>query len=251
MDLTTIVVTKDRPHFLDWWAWNLKKQTRIPDQVVVVDSGAPGRGLNPDEIKERLAPDTRLEYIVMPPSTLVGMSRQEGLEAATGGVITWHDDDDWFHPKKLEVLGGAIEAGYKMAVICVDRRLDLKSMMWFRVRDSITYPHIPYCAFDGELAHSYEFPNKQLGEDDGWIIPMSESLKREQVLRWRRWEVPGIILIHGANTYHEIERFSDDIALESEQLPAADDPPWGISAEEWERTWGELRRVRASLGLPK
>jgi len=246
--LSTIVVTKNRPEWLEWWAWNLRKQTRPTDQLIVVDSSEAGRAVRPDDVRRETGVSD-LEFIRLEPSALVGRSRQVGLEAIEHDVLLWHDDDDWHHPRHHELLGEAIESGHRMAMLCVNHRLILDEMLWFRARDSMTYPHIPFCAFHKDTAQAFRFPNKLIGEDSEWVMPLSRSLEEAEVMRWFKWEVPGIILIHSANTWHRTSKFENDIALEAEELPPLEEPPYGIHRDEWEETWGHLAKLRERLGL--
>ena len=42
------------------------------------------------------------------PGTSVARKRNLAVEAARGEVVTWFDDDDWQHPRKLSILAAAL-----------------------------------------------------------------------------------------------------------------------------------------------
>src|SRR5699024_61488 len=51
-------------------------------------------------------------YIEPSPDNILGDLRNISLEHATGKFLTCWDDDDWFHPKRIETQVNALEEGY-------------------------------------------------------------------------------------------------------------------------------------------
>jgi len=99
--VSCLCVTEDRPGFLPWLVWNYRKQDHPARELVVVD-GSEG----PSRVPE--AADVRV--VRCPPGTGIARKRNLALEAARGGVVTWFDDDDWQHPRKLSLLAAALGA---------------------------------------------------------------------------------------------------------------------------------------------
>jgi hypothetical protein len=97
--VSCLCVTEDRPAFLPWLLWNYRKQDYPARELVIVDSSS-----------EPPAPpdDTPVTVVPCPPGTSVARKRNVAVEAARGTLITWLDDDDWQHPRKLSILAAAL-----------------------------------------------------------------------------------------------------------------------------------------------
>jgi hypothetical protein len=97
--VSCLCVTEDRPAFMPWLLWNYEKQDFPNRELVVVDGSSepldvPGR----DDVT----------IVHCPPGASVGYKRNLAVEAAGGHVLTWFDDDDWQHPRKLSLLVEAL-----------------------------------------------------------------------------------------------------------------------------------------------
>ena len=256
--LSVLVVTKHRPEFIPWWVWNIAKQTQQPYEVIVVDSSPRASEWTPNLIKhieQHVAPQ-RLEVLRAPSYYATGAARDLALQHVTGDVITWNDDDDWFHPKKFEWLMNAVDDKHPIAMIGVDLRLLLRDEdgsflehpILFPYRESIGYPHIPYMAFDYEFTKSYPIPkDKLIGEDTDWTNAMildqgQEGWDRVKIIREH---FPGMILIHGENTYHDRRRFDFEIKMDGKPLPLK--APMDVEEEEWIETLRQLDGLKERL----
>jgi hypothetical protein len=92
-------VTEDRPAFLPWLLWNYRKQDYEPRELVIVDSSR-RPALVSDEPTVRIVRSA--------PGATVAHKRNLALAAARGDTISWFDDDDWQHPRKLSLLQDAL-----------------------------------------------------------------------------------------------------------------------------------------------
>ena len=108
MDLTTsreadlvscLCVTEDRAAFLPWLLWNYLKQDHRSSELLIVDSSR-------DPLPQPDDPEVRIVHC--PPGTNVARKRNLAVEAARGRFVTWFDDDDWQHPRKLSILTAAL-----------------------------------------------------------------------------------------------------------------------------------------------
>jgi glycosyltransferase involved in cell wall biosynthesis len=109
---TLVIATYDRPAELGRALRSVLLQTRLPDEVIVVDDGdLPGFPLE-DRFREA-GIETRLLRKAMP--GLVG-SRIAGIEAASGDVILFIDDDVALFPDYVERV---------LAVYRDDRRAEI------------------------------------------------------------------------------------------------------------------------------
>ena len=97
--VSCLCVTEDRPAFLPWLLWNYRKQDYRARELVIVDSSG-GPPTVPD--------DPAVTVVRCPPRTSVARKRNLAVEAASGTLITWFDDDDWQHPRKLSILAAAL-----------------------------------------------------------------------------------------------------------------------------------------------
>ena len=97
--VSCLCVTEDRAAFLPWLHWNYAKQDYAARELVLVDSSA-----EPAPVPEGAA----VTVVRCPPGTGVARKRNLAVEAATGSVLTWFDDDDWQHPSKLTLLTASL-----------------------------------------------------------------------------------------------------------------------------------------------
>lgn len=76
-----------------------KKQSRLPDEIVVVLDGCRDRT---EEVVKGHFPDVRL--IVLKENKGVSYARNEGIKQASGDWIAFLDADDEWHPDKLKIF---------------------------------------------------------------------------------------------------------------------------------------------------
>ena len=106
MIVSCLCVTENRPAFLPWLLWNYDKQGHSRKELVIVDSSA-----EPSPWPHR----ADIKVVRCPEGSGVPQKRNLALEAATGDLVTWFDDDDWQHPQKLTILVSAVENGSPLA----------------------------------------------------------------------------------------------------------------------------------------
>lgn len=95
--VSCLCVTENRHAFMPWLAWNFAKQDYAQRELVVVDSSDV-----PADVPDGAT------VVQCARGTSVGQKRNLALEAARGTVVTWFDDDDWQHPRKLSILVAAL-----------------------------------------------------------------------------------------------------------------------------------------------
>jgi hypothetical protein len=258
--LSNLIVTNRLP-FIDWWTWNITKQTRLPDEVILATN-------HPFELEEdaeayeytvraKLA-GIPLHTIFMPPSKTVGELRQAALDAAVGDFITWSDDDDWYHPDKLRWLLEQAEAGWRIAIFPLTHRLFLHNgalYQWAIWRGL----HLPATIYRAEDAHAAQFPAMKVGEDGLWTaqIVKTHNITPEQVNCKSGLFPPlvgGIILVHGHNAFQNCHPANECMGV-AEQLAEGDGealdlyPPPGIDRAEWATLHLQLHALRLRLHL--
>lgn len=254
--LSNLIVTNRLP-FIDWWTWNITKQTRLPDEVILATN-------HPFELEEdaeayeytvrsKLA-GIPLHTIFMPPSKTVGELRQAALDAAVGDFITWSDDDDWYHPDKLRwLLEQVTTRGYPIAVFPLTHRLFLHNGALYQSADWRGL-HLPATIYRAEDAHAAHFPAKMISEDFDWTAQIIEHRQlREGDIAWNLLVLPphigGIILVHRTNTFQREEMFEKFFEGDGDALD--DYPPPSLTRHEWATMRLQLHELRLRLALTK
>ena len=75
---------------------SLLKQTRPPDEIIVVDDGSP------DDLVDVLGRYGSAIRLLRKENGGASSARNAGIDAATGNMIAFLDSDDYWHPTKLE-----------------------------------------------------------------------------------------------------------------------------------------------------
>ncbi|GAB3196519.1 hypothetical protein GCM10027261_19430 [Geodermatophilus arenarius] len=99
---TVVICTRDRPGDLERCLTSLPRQTRPPDEVIVVDNAS--RGTATREVAERAG----VRYVREDRPGL-DVARNTGLLAAGSEVVAYTDDDTELHPRWLEHLVAAFD----------------------------------------------------------------------------------------------------------------------------------------------
>lgn len=107
--VSCLIVTANRKKLLKRSLLSIKNQTHKNIEVVVVDNGKE----KVDELMKML-PEEQVNYTYIQPSpdNILGDLRNISLEKATGDFMICWDDDDWFHPKRIEVQLNTLKKGY-------------------------------------------------------------------------------------------------------------------------------------------
>lgn len=251
MKVSGLVVTKDRPQFRDWWIWNIIKQTRRPDQLVVVDStlyqtqeALVAYDFELQRILKLYISD--VEIVHCPNNYVTGEARQVALELAAGDIIIWWDDDDWYHPEKVERICKRFESGVQnMVYMPTTWHLDLKTMTLVDVDSLVHSCLIASCGIRTDLACLFAFDPVTLFEDTHWIAKIMGRLEaqRRKVDLDRSLKMPALVLIHGKNTFEGGYRTGIQVYAEMGGIPFDEFKNYEVDATEWE----ELKRRLALL----
>lgn len=107
--VSCLIVTADRKQLLKRSLHSYKNQTHPNKELVVVDNGH-------DQIEELLVdfPSSEVKYIRIEPSpdNILGDLRNVSLDEATGDYLICWDDDDWFHPERIEIELQTLKQGF-------------------------------------------------------------------------------------------------------------------------------------------
>jgi glycosyltransferase involved in cell wall biosynthesis len=107
--VSIVICTRDRPDALACCLARLAKQTRVPDEVIVVDNASQ------DERTRVVTANAGKRYIREDRPGL-DFARNAGIRAASGDIIAYLDDDVCPHPRWLQRMLGAFDDPRIMAV---------------------------------------------------------------------------------------------------------------------------------------
>ncbi len=100
--ISCLCVTENRPAFMPWLLWCFERQRWENRELVIIDSSP-----QPFDASGR----ANVRVLSAPPGTGVAAKRNLALNAASGSIIAWFDDDDWQHPERLTLLAEALADG--------------------------------------------------------------------------------------------------------------------------------------------
>jgi hypothetical protein len=241
--VSTLVVT-NRPQFLEWWTWNIRKQTYRPDEVVVVTNTREPYP-NTDEIDELLGRYGELKHVLLAPTVTIGEMRQQALDIATGDIITWFDDDDWQWSENIERLVMPILRHPDrcwMHIYPFSHKLATATALVYPV-EGAEEPWLPSTATRARIAKLCHFRRASQAEDVYWI-----EAARELVGTHLRWDFTGkppamnvLLVMHGKNVYSEEWRQHYKGAPRPSPLSRYPQP--NVSREEWAETLAMLKKT--------
>src|SRR4051812_36994928 len=99
--VSTVLVTYNRPAFLNFAVELFERQTYRAKELIVVDDSEPGKALS---LPERPG----LKVIRLRDRLTVGEKLDIGFAAAQGEYVAYQDDDDWIAADYLERLAAPL-----------------------------------------------------------------------------------------------------------------------------------------------
>ncbi|WP_164861485.1 glycosyltransferase family 2 protein [Microbacterium sp. CPCC 204701] len=92
-----IATNRDSPFLAEAIA-SVVAQTYSPWELIVVDNGVP----DPAPLHRLVAAIPRSRVVHVPPPVTVSLARNAGVAASEGALVVFLDDDDVWHPERLE-----------------------------------------------------------------------------------------------------------------------------------------------------
>lgn len=195
--ISCLMVTADRRPLVRRSVLCFRKQTYPNRELVIVDDGR-------DDLSGLLtglsAGDVRYVRLEKRPENSLGRLRNISLDHAGGDLLTAWDDDDWYHPRRLEIQAEALRGGWRSCVLStVLMHLDTPGFRGrpFRgpFRDgapgSLLFPRDP----------SVRYPESARGEDTAFL--KSWKKKGAQTTLDGRLDYLQVRCYHGRNTWDE------------------------------------------------
>ncbi len=238
--VSTLVVT-NRPQFVAWWAWNIRKQTFPPTEIVVVSN-------HPDpDLMERTIAAEKLptRFFSMPVPSSIGELRQKALDEATGNIITWFDDDDWQHSENIERMAWPIAQSpdrCNMVIYPLSHKLAVASALVYPVA-AANEPWLPSTATIQRIAKKCKFPPVSRAEDVLWLKEAMAlaggSLRLDMLGLDSNMNV--MLVIHDLNVYSKEWRQTYDGAPKPHPLYRF--PYRNVTQAEWDETLAMLKKT--------
>ncbi|MBI4398935.1 MAG: glycosyltransferase [Candidatus Omnitrophica bacterium] len=238
MKVSVVIPTLNRPGFLKNTLESLKRQTRLPDEVIVVDQSTDGE-------TEKIVREYGYSYVFQAEKSCA-RARNRGLRQAAGNFISFVDDDvvlhDDYFEKALEAFRDPAIGGVSG---CVELRVRPKGWKWalrrillwvfmldhFNARMTWSGFGHPFCDVDSreikkpryvELISGYNmiFRRKCLEQEcfDSWFS--GYSFREDAELTYRVSKITKLKLIPDAKFRHvnALSNRLDPVALKQMQI---------------------------------
>jgi hypothetical protein len=242
MKLTALCVTYNRPEFARWVIWNMERQTRPADETIILASGGSSKA---DYSSDLLKP----QILRHKHQVLCSDARQQVMDRATGDMIVWYDDDDWYCKEKNTILERAlVDSGLSAAALFPPLWWHLKKgileMGTPRMRKTLikkggrklfpVQPILPLYALRTEVAQRYRWPPRvHQGSDSDWMRDVRADIGWKQTVLVRQ-EPAMFILVHNKNLYQTRRR------IRRRTFPVPEETMWPATLPQGE--WEEVRR---------
>lgn len=139
MTISAVLPTYNRAHLLEAVLESILKQTRAPDEVIIVDDGSTD---GTRELLERYPAVTAIHQA----NQGAPIARNNGAAAATSEWIAFQDSDDLWEPEHLERLEAAAEAtDHKADVYGANLRLSPgagSALLFTKAKIDVPAPHL-------------------------------------------------------------------------------------------------------------
>jgi len=194
--ISCLTVTANRKHLMKRAVQCFQNQTYQNKELVVVDDGKQDLG----KLLQSL-PAEEVNYIKLEkkPENTLGKLRNKSLQEAGGDFLVQWDDDDWYHPKRIEIQANKLMDGYDACCLS-------GSLMHL---DEEPYMHHPYVGYlsngiPGSIMHranaDIQYPHKRRAEDsiylDEWMEKRYKKLSDDYSHLFIR-------CYHGQNTWEK------------------------------------------------
>jgi glycosyltransferase involved in cell wall biosynthesis len=254
MSTVAALIVTNRPHFIEWWSHQIGKQTRKPDEVIIVTNATDLEAYDYDHLRQRLGVENVVVYKQPPESWVsLGWLRQKAMDLCSSELFLWFDDDDWYHPRRLETTAVLVESGRCDAAI-------FPMTHTYYVEEGVLCPReagigifLPAATWRRELAKKAFFPHIDLGEDGVWlhrVVHTPEGVKPfiypsriSCVSDYVNPNFGSIILVHSHNVWQYPFSQLDPQYTAAAAVPWPKWPPRDVSKEEWEYTREMLQKL--------
>ena len=176
-----------------------ERQSWPSKELLIVDDG-------PEPLEPYLPCDPRIRYQRIPRRTSIGAKRNLAASLATGEVIMFWDDDDWFGPDRITRQAAPLLAGdAELSALRHSLFLDVREGLFWRASEAQHRRMFQLDVLGGTLAfhrnlfeRGQRFPNTSLAEDAAFLIG---AVRRGARLEAIPADGLYVYIRHGANTW--------------------------------------------------
>lgn len=105
--ISVIIAAKDAQATIGMALRSLQAQSLSPLEILVVDDASSDDTVG--IVSELAAVDPRIRLVRNDRTPGAYGARNAGIRAASGDIMTFHDADDWAHPRRLEIQAAALK----------------------------------------------------------------------------------------------------------------------------------------------
>ena len=176
------------------------RQTLPDRELVVVHDGGESFDREVRDLVERSGVVATVSR--EPPGTSLGMLRNRSVALARGDLVAQWDDDDRYHPRRLEIQVGAIDRERADFAFLTDQLhyFAAQRMLWWTDWSAEAYPlDFVQGTLVGRRDRMPAYPDARLGEDTQLCLAIAASGARIARVRDAGWSV--VYVYHGANAW--------------------------------------------------
>jgi len=218
-----------RRPFLPWLFWNFTKQSLTGIELVLIDSGT-------SDIKIYSDTDHHVRHHRFEENH-VGKKYELALELARGETVMLWADDDWHHPRELEVAYEVLKQGVDLSYVGWREGwyLDIETLRAARYRAPNRRPCASMALVKLEHARRGHF-TKEVASDTEWFQQIEDGAGVHcEILHA---PIPHVLwLVHGGNMTPHLKELPWDSTLTE----------FGL-AQRWSGMRRELDALKARLG---
>jgi len=190
------MVTANRKRLMKRSIQCYKNQTYRNKELVIIDDGEQDLSGALEMIPEDELVYKKLERT---PDNTLGKLRNISLDAANGDYMVQWDDDDWYHPRRIELQAEVIDAGYDACCLSA-------ALMHL---DDPTYMEHPYVGvlpegIPGSIMHRRDeeirYPHTRRAED---TVYMKDWMDKKYTKLQDEYAYLFIRCYHGSNTWEK------------------------------------------------
>lgn len=193
------MVTANRMHLAERAIRCFEQQTYPNKELVIIDDGTQDYtplfdGLDTGQVIYKKV-DPSLDY-------KLGKLRNISLDEATGDYLVQWDDDDWYHPERIEIQATTLSSGYDACCLA-------GALMHLNTQEFNSHPYIGHLpeGIPGSIMHrkddSIRYPETRRAED---TVYLKEWMNKRYMKLDDSCNHLFLRAFHGDNTW-EIEHF--------------------------------------------
>ena len=192
--VSCLTVTADRRHLMRRAIRCFQKQTYANKELVIVDDGKQ----HLDKLLKPLPAD-QVTYIKLEKKAAnnLGKLRNKSLQEASGDFIAQWDDDDWYHPERLNIQVQTLLGGYDACCLS-------GTLMHLNETPYKRHPYVGYLpeGIPGSIMHRSDteirYPHIRRAED---TVYLKKWIKKRYCQISKKYCYLCIRCYHGSNTW--------------------------------------------------